>query len=154
MRPSALDHLGLGETLRGTVASWRERHPELDCDLHLSGDLDSLDEPVNITIYRVVQECLTNVVRHAQASRADVTVSREATGETGEAVVVTVDDNGRGFTQQQESDASRFGLIGMRERVQALGGSLEVSGDQGRGVRVRAVIPLSKALKKQRAGAH
>lgn len=154
LRPSALDHLGLGETLRGTVASWRERHPELDCELHLSGDLNGLDESVNITVYRVVQECLTNVVRHAQASRADVTVSREAAGESGEAVVVTVDDNGQGLTQQQDSDAFRFGLMGMRERVQALGGGLEISGGPGKGVRVRAVIPLSKAPKKQRAEAH
>jgi hypothetical protein len=154
LRPSALDHLGLGETLRGTVASWRERHPELDCELHLAGELDSLDESVNITIYRVVQECLTNVVRHAQASHADVTVSRERVGETGDAVVVSVDDNGRGLAQRQDSDASRFGLMGMRERVQALGGSLEISGEPGNGVRVRAVIPLSKSPKKQRARAH
>ncbi|MGH8632187.1 MAG: PAS domain S-box protein, partial [Burkholderiales bacterium] len=126
LRPSALDHLGLGETLRGTVSGWRERHPELDCELHLSGELEDLDESVNITIYRVVQECLTNVVRHAQAARADVTVSREKSGDSGDSVVVTVSDDGRGLTQRQESDASRFGLMGMRERLQAFGGSLEI----------------------------
>jgi PAS domain S-box-containing protein len=153
LRPSALDHLGLSETLRGTVAGWRERYPELDCGLHLEGELDGLDESVNITIYRLVQECLTNVVRHARATRADVTVSREAAGESGEAVVVSVEDNGRGLEQRQDSDASRFGLMGMRERVQGLGGSLEISGEPGEGVRVRALIPL-QALRKQRAEVH
>jgi PAS domain S-box-containing protein len=153
LRPSALDHLGLGETLRGTVSSWRERHPELDCELHLEGLLEDLDESVNIAIYRVVQECLTNVVRHAQATRADVSVSRETVGDSGDAVVVTVSDDGRGMNEE-ESEASRFGLMGMRERVQAFGGSLEISGEAGRGVRVRAVIPLSKSVRKERAGAH
>lgn len=153
LRPSALDNLGLGETLRGTVASWRERHPELDCELQLDGDLEELDESVNIAIYRVVQECLTNVVRHAQATRAEVNVSRGTAGDSADAIVVTVSDDGRGL-DQQESEASRFGLMGMRERVQAFGGSLEISGEEGRGVRVRAVIPLAKSARKERAGVH
>lgn len=153
LRPSALDNLGLGETLRGTVASWRERHPELDCELQLDGDLEDLDESVNIAIYRVVQECLTNVVRHAQATRAEVNVSRGTAGDSADAIVVTVSDDGRGL-DQQESEASRFGLMGMRERVQAFGGSLEISGEEGRGVRVRAVIPLAKSARKERAGVH
>jgi hypothetical protein len=154
LRPSTLDHLGLDETLRGAVASWRERHPELDCELHLNGSLDGLDESANITIYRVVQECLTNVVRHAQATRADVTVSRERAGQSDDAVVVTVGDNGQGLAHGQEADASRFGLMGMRERVQALGGTLDITGEPGRGVQVRAMIPVSKSLRKQRAEAH
>jgi PAS domain S-box-containing protein len=153
LRPSALDHLGLGETLRGTVASWRERHPELDCELHVEGEIEDLDESVNIAIYRVVQECLTNVVRHAQATRAAVSVCRQRGDDSEDAVVVTVSDDGRGL-DQQESDASRFGLMGMRERVQAFGGSLEISGETGGGVRVRAMIPLSKTARKERAGAH
>ncbi len=154
LRPSALDHLGLGETLHGTVASWNQRHPELDCKLHLAGELEGLDESVNIAIYRVVQECLTNVVRHSQATRAEVTVSRESAGQSGDVVVVAVSDNGRGLEHRHESDPSRFGLMGMRERVQAFGGTLDISGEPGQGVRVRAVIPLSKAPRKKRAEAH
>jgi hypothetical protein len=154
LRPSALDHLGLGETLRGTVASWRERHPEVDCELRLVGELDGLDEPVNITIYRVVQECLTNVVRHARATRAEVIVSRERVDDSADAVVISVSDNGKGLSQAEESEASRFGLMGMRERVQALGGRLDISSEPGAGMRVRAMIPLSSVPARERIEAN
>ncbi|HWN30625.1 MAG TPA: PAS domain S-box protein, partial [Burkholderiales bacterium] len=68
LRPSALDNLGLTETLQDSIAAWQSRHPELKFKLDFSGRLDDLGETINITVYRVVQECLTNVVRHAQAS--------------------------------------------------------------------------------------
>ncbi|HWQ40170.1 MAG TPA: PAS domain S-box protein [Burkholderiales bacterium] len=151
LRPSTLDHLGLGDTLRAAVANWRERHPEIDCELHMSGELDALDESVNITVYRMVQECLTNIVRHAQATRAEITVKRETEESGQDAVSVTVSDNGKGLSQRNELEATRFGLIGMRERVQGLGGRLEVCGEPGKGVSVRAVIPLASRAAPERA---
>jgi signal transduction histidine kinase len=142
LRPSTLDHLGLGDTLRASLANWRERHPEVDCELRIEGDLEGLSESVNIAIYRVVQECLTNVVRHAQASRAEVSLVRSRDAAGVENAVLTVRDNGKGLPQRNEFEATRFGLIGMRERVQALGGRLDVTSEEGQGVTVRAVIPL------------
>ena len=142
LRPSTLDHLGLGDTLRASLANWRERHPEVDCELKIEGDLEGLSESVNIAIYRVVQECLTNVVRHAQASRAEVSLVRGRDVAGVENAVLTVCDNGKGLPQRNEFEATRFGLIGMRERVQALGGRLDVTSEEGQGVTVRAVIPL------------
>ncbi len=143
LRPSGLDHLGLAETLRDAVASWSQRHPEVSWDLVLSGDLESLGEAVNITVYRVVQETLTNVVRHAGATRAQIAVSRESVDPTGDVVVVRVQDDGRGLGPGGARVSARFGLVGMRERVQAFGGSFEISGAPGEGVTVRAVIPLA-----------
>src|SRR5207344_2355692 len=72
LRPTALDHLGLSETLRDTVSVWRERHPDVACNLRLEGTLEDLGETINITVYRIVQECLTNVARHAAATRSDI----------------------------------------------------------------------------------
>ena len=166
LRPSGLDHLGLPETLRDAVATWSLRHPEVSWSLVLSGELESLGEELNITVYRVVQETLTNVVRHAGATRAEIAVSREsvtpasdaagpagdaaepagdAAEPAGDAVVVRVQDDGRGLGSGDTRERARLGLIGMRERVQALGGTFEISGAPGEGVTVRAVIPLAGA---------
>jgi two-component system sensor histidine kinase UhpB len=147
LRPSGLDHLGLSETLRDAVASWAQRHPEVNWALALSGDLERLGEAVNITVYRIVQEALTNVVRHADATRAEIRVSREPVAPIGDAVVVRVEDDGRGLEPGDAQASVRFGLVGMRERVQALGGSFEISGAPGQGVAVRAVIPLAAAAR-------
>lgn len=142
LRPSGLDHLGLGDTLRDTVSNWSQRHPEVRWDLSLAGDLAALGEAVNITVYRIVQEALTNVVRHAEATRALVSVSREHAMPFAEAIVVRIEDNGKGLKTANHRDGEQFGLVGMRERAQALGGTFEISSAPGRGVTVRAVIPL------------
>jgi two-component system, NarL family, sensor histidine kinase UhpB len=143
LRPSALDHLGLTDTLRDTVSNWRSRHPEIACELSLSGEIEGLGEAINITVYRIVQECLTNVIRHSEANRVDIEIGREQVEDLGDAVIVRVKDNGNGLPQRDESEATSFGLMGMRERVQALGGELEISGAPGRGVTIRVVIPAS-----------
>jgi PAS domain S-box-containing protein len=80
LRPSGLDHLGLAETLRDAVSGWSQRHPQVRWELALAGELDGLGEALSITIYRIVQEALTNVVRHAEARRVQVSVTRERNG--------------------------------------------------------------------------
>jgi hypothetical protein len=137
LRPSALDNLGLTEALEEWTATWRSRYPEIDVQLELAGELDALGETVNITVYRIVQECLTNVVRHAAATRARIRVARGAEG-----VEVTVRDDGKGLGERNESEAARFGLMGMRERVEGLAGRFEVDSRPGEGLCVRALIPL------------
>ena len=142
LRPTALDHLGLSETLRDTVSAWRERHPEIACDLRLEGALEGMGETINITVYRIVQECLTNVARHAVATRSEIDVARRNDPQRGDVVRVTVRDNGKGFAQRLEREATRFGLIGMRERVQALDGEFRIDSAPGEGVAVTVVIPV------------
>jgi len=150
LRPSGLDDLGLSETLRGALATWSQRHPDVRWELTLSGDLDGFGEAVNITVYRLVQEALTNVVRHAGATRATVDVSRARVATTDDAVTVRIVDDGRGFDPAGAEHRARFGLVGMRERVQALGGTFEIGGSPGEGVTVRAVIPLEAASQTAR----
>lgn len=142
LRPTALDHLGLSETLRDAVAAWRKRHPETVCNLALEGQVEGLGETINITIYRIVQECLTNVVRHAAATRVEILVSRSE-GASGDEVRITVRDNGKGLASGSERDSARYGLMGMRERVQALEGDFSIETSSGQGVTVCAVIPVT-----------
>ena len=142
LRPTALDHLGLSETLKDFVSAWRDRHPEIVCELQLDGAIEGMGETINITVYRIVQECLTNVARHAAATRSDIHVTRINDSRHRDVVKVAVHDNGKGFAQQREREATRFGLIGMRERVQALNGEFNIDSRPGEGVTVTAVIPV------------
>jgi hypothetical protein len=144
LRPSALDHLGLRDTLEEAVGQWRSMHPEIEFRLVVDGEVEGLGEQVNITVYRIVQECLNNVVKHARASMAEVSVSR--VNEDGQdSLRVTVRDNGRGLVDPAAVRATRFGMLGMRERAEALGGRLEMSGGDGCGLTVAAVIPLAES---------
>lgn len=138
LRPSALDHLGLQDALEDAVRGWRQRHPDITCRLDLEGDLDNLGERVNITVFRIVQECLTNVVKHAHASAIAIGVTRQDAGRLD----VVVRDDGRGLADGNTADSVRFGLMGMRERVQALDGEFTLDATPGGGLTVRVRIPL------------
>lgn len=133
LRPSALDDLGLAPALQALAADVGER-ARIDVALR-AGDLGSALPPdVEVAIYRVVQEALTNVVRHAGATHVRVDVERRDRD-----VMVAVEDDGRGLDGTR---LPQLGLLGMRERVTAVGGRLEVgSGAQG-GTRVEATMPL------------
>ena len=147
LRPSALDHLGLSEALREAVTTFQTRHPNIATELNLGPRIDGSGEDVNITVYRIVQECLTNVARHSQANRVAISVSRESVHGRDDALRVRVQDNGKGLPKSDAMAARRFGLMGMRERVQALDGQLEISGKPGDGVLVEAVVPLARSTR-------
>ena len=142
LRPSALDNLGLSETLQDSIAAWRLRHPELKFQLDLSGSLDDLGETISITVYRIVQECLTNVVRHAHATHVKIAVRRQP-AEKGahEMLQLEISDDGKGAPGEASSDG-HFGLLGMRERVQALNGSFRVDSAPDRGFCINVTLPL------------
>ena len=142
LRPSALDYLGLTETLQDSIAAWQSRHPELKFKLDISGKLDDLGETINITVYRIVQECLTNVIRHAQASKVEIAVKRQpAAAGACEMLRLAVCDDGKGTPEQAVQDG-HFGLLGMRERVQALNGSFSIDSAPDRGFCVNVTLPL------------
>jgi len=135
LRPMTLDDLGLTDALKDMLHNLRDRQPEIDWEWHFVGDLDDVPDPITVTIYRLVQECTTNCVRHAQASHVMVEVRLEREG-----VKVAVTDDGKGLSK----DLVRgFGLIGMRERVSALGGRIAFDTEEGKGLQVRALIPLT-----------
>lgn len=138
LRPIALDNLGLSDALRELAASSRLRHPELSVELELQPDLDGLDEVINISAYRIVQECLTNVARHAAADTVNVRLRLE---QASHLLLVEVSDNGCGMDPQSIGE-DRMGVRGMRERVHGLGGSFELLSTPGQGVRVCARLPV------------
>lgn len=135
LRPVLLDELGLVRALQDLVDGWNERHADAFCKLETHGHLDDLGEVANITLYRVVQECLTNVGKHARATEVAVNLERE-----GDRVRLTIGDNGAGF--EIASAPRGLGLLGMRERVDALRGTFDLATANGRGVTVTAVLPL------------
>ncbi len=134
LRPMTLDDLGLAEALRDMLHNWRDRQPEIDWEWDFQGDFSQLPDTLQVTIYRVVQECTTNCVRHAEASHVKVEVKADA-----ENVKVAVTDDGKGLGSKL---VHGFGLIGMRERVTALGGRIAFDTEEGYGLQVRVLIPL------------
>jgi signal transduction histidine kinase len=137
LRPAALDALGLRDAVADLVDQWRRRNPGVICGFEAEGDLSGLGELTNITIYRLVQECLTNVAKHSGATHVYVGVARTGAAE----VRATVRDNGRGMALHAKR--SGLGLVGLRERVEALRGRLELSGSPGAGVHVTAWLRLT-----------
>jgi len=139
LRPVALDELGVADALRHLVSEWQRRNPGVRSTLELGGRLDELGEQINMSLYRVVQECLTNVTRHARASAVEVRVDGSAPPRGG--LSVRVRDDGAGMPAGAGKRAG-LGLVGLRERVEALGGRFEVADRAPHGVEVHAHIPV------------
>ncbi|MFL6838761.1 MAG: histidine kinase, partial [Bradyrhizobium sp.] len=141
LRPVGLAELGLREALGALLRLWRESHPEVAIETRISPALGETGETADLTIYRIVQEALTNVFRHACATSVNVTIepAEQPAGMRGSrgCARVRVSDNGRGL---QPDHRFGLGLIGMRERILALGGTLDVAGGEG-GVTVEALVP-------------
>ncbi len=142
LRPGALEGSGLGAALRELTGAFRQRHPQLACALRIDDDAAELQGEVAMTLYRVVQECLTNVARHADARSVQVVLERLSAGESGSAprLRLTVSDDGRGFDERASGPG--FGLRGMRERLSSLGGSCQIDASSGRGTVVIAETPV------------
>jgi two-component system sensor histidine kinase UhpB len=138
LRPTALDELGLRAALEACVDRWQLSHPQLSVQLSMSGDLDALGEARSLALYRIVQEGLTNCVRHAQATHFYIDLTRAA--EPGGGVLLEMRDDGRGFAPDAQPRRGG-GLTGMRERVALLGGEFELLSAPGRGVTIRVEIP-------------
>jgi signal transduction histidine kinase len=136
LRPAALDDLGLLDSLRALVDDFATR-TRIQVALDLEGATRRLPPELEVVIYRVVQEALTNVARHARATDARVRLVTDQND-----VRITVEDNGRGIVP----DASpHMGWLGMRERITAMGGQLAIGAGATDGVRLDAQIPLGEA---------
>ena len=150
LRPLVLDELGLDAALDQVFTAWQSRYPELRCTLEIEPvALGRADEALALALYRAVQECLTNIVRHAGASALRVRLRALIAEDGGVRLLeLTIADNGRGFAPDQRFG---FGLLGMSERARGLGGEVRIGagspeiGRAGKGARVEMSIPLQAA---------
>ncbi len=157
LRPGLLDEVGLCYALKDLVANWSRSHGEVDCHLVLEGDLEGLGEAMNIALYRIIQEALTNVARHARAREVCVALRQgspdamipgalfPAQRRFSAVVMLDVRDDGQGFVDNSTEDAEKrgLGLTGIRERVLSLGGEVVIEGRPGQGVSIQAVLPVT-----------
>ena len=149
LRPTGLDELGLAAAIEDCMDGWRRRLPSVSFDCHVAAELTNLGEAVNMTLYRLVQEGLTNVARHARASHVAVTIDEhQAEPDRAGFVMLRISDDGVGVGvgPSTPTSGSGLGLVGMRERVEALGGAFEASSTAERGFRIAARLPLREAL--------
>lgn len=137
LRPAELDELGLAAGLNSLVSGWNARSGgKIHYQLSIIGDCASLPEPMAITLFRICQECLTNIAKHSVAANAGISLTI-----TADAVALTVKDDGNA-TDLPFADGPGIGLLGIRERVTALHGQLTLAIAQPRGLIVEALLPI------------
>src|SRR5262249_14687955 len=136
LRPHELGKLGLVQAIKSMVSKISD-----SSTLQLSTDLDEVDgllsEEAETSIYRIVQEALNNVVKHAEASEAKVTLKR-----TGVELLIAVTDNGKGIVTPSNGERNGFGLVGIAERARLLGGSCVVDSIAGQGTMLKLALTM------------
>ncbi|MCX6121959.1 MAG: PAS domain S-box protein [Ignavibacteriales bacterium] len=136
LRPQMLDDLGLLAALEWETEGFESR-TGISCEFQSSAGDIQIDSKKSIALFRIYQEVLTNILRHAHA-----TIVKSALRRDDEMLVFEIKDNGRGITLNEQSKANSFGLIGMRERALALGGQLKISGIADEGTTIIVRLPL------------
>jgi two-component system sensor histidine kinase UhpB len=137
LRPAILDDLGLAPALEWLVQKFQQRGG-IECDLELPDADLNLDSDRATTVFRLVQEALTNVARHAGATHVAISLAKDT-----DRLVLDVQDNGRGIRPQEITASTSLGLVGMRERVNRWGGRFEIAGSEGQGTRLHVEVPLA-----------
>lgn len=142
LRPTALDAHGLVEAVEQLVKDWKKQHPQVSFALSLDPSCQSMSDKTSIAAFRIVQESLTNIARHAAAKHVSIKLMRSR-GILADTLSIEIRDDGVGFNTY--SPRVGFGVSGMRERIEAEGGVFTIQ-SQGKGVLVSASIPLITAL--------
>src|SRR5262249_9764365 len=135
LRPSILDDLGLVAAIEWQVSQFKKR-TGIRTEVVSNGDGVTLPGEASGAVFRVVQEALTNVMRHANATKLRITLDR-----LSHALRIVIVDNGKGMTHSQETDLKSLGVVGMKERISRLGGELNIFSEPGKGTRLDIIIP-------------
>lgn len=144
--PKILEDLGLHTAIESMICNFESRH-RISCRLQLPDTVEpELDARIATAIYRIVQEALNNIAKHAQARHAEVKIEYGVTNMT-----IWIGDDGVGISMEKMHKTGSFGLIGMRERVSALSGKMQIESTEGAGTMIRIVLPLNvQATPKKR----
>jgi len=137
LRPGVLDDLGLAPAIEWQTQQFEQR-TGIHCSCSVKPSTVDLGQEQATAMFRVFQEILTNVLRHAQATSIDVSAFQE-----GQCFMLEVKDNGRGITAPEKTNIRSLGLLGMQERIQLIGGSVQIDGVAGEGTRVKVCVPLN-----------
>jgi signal transduction histidine kinase len=140
LRPGVLDELRLVKTLKSEAGEF-ERHTGIRCMFKTNAAQAKFDRLAAVAIFRIVQAALTNIARHAQASRAVIALMKRT-----KVLILTVTDDGKGITRNPIANHSSLGITGMRERALALGGTFAISGSRSKGTMLTVRIPLSRII--------
>jgi len=136
LRPRVLDDLGLPAALERLVFEWQSRL-HIPIDLMITPGAQRLPPAVETALYRIIQEALTNIARHASAQSASILVERRQN-----TVIAVIEDNGIGFDPHHNSNHQRIGILGMQERAKQLGGQLKIESSPGQGTSIFVEIPV------------
>lgn len=134
LRPVVLDEIGLVPAIQDMVDEWNEQHQDLFCKLTIENIRDTYNDAIDIALYRVIQEALTNVVKHASAEKVAVELIHR-----DDYIYLNIEDNGKGFAFK--SQLKSFGLTGMEERISSLNGIIDFQTSINNGFRVKIKIP-------------
>jgi signal transduction histidine kinase len=140
LRPGILDSLGLVAALEWQANEFQTRSG-IPCHVDSSVDDSQLDQQITTVFFRIYQEALTNIIRHAKATRVDVLLAEE-----NGALVLSVKDNGRGISEEEIANTRSIGLVGMRERAMLIGGEIQLRGAPGKGTTMTLRLPLSRPI--------
>jgi len=141
LRPVGFDELGVTAALEHCVGDWRARLPSASIEMSITGDFTILDETRGLTLFRLVQEALTNVARHARATAVQISIAAGRIADGKRFIDIRIADNGCGVDMRLPR--AGLGLVGMRERVAASGGSIVLASEPGAGFAIQAVLPLA-----------
>lgn len=138
LRPTVLDELGLEASLEDMLSNWRTQNPHTAVTMQIDPVIESLGCPDNIHLFRIVQESLSNIARHAQATAVTINLKQST-----QFMTLTITDNGHGYDPDQISPG--FGLLGIRERAESLGGQFHLQTHVGSGTSIRIEVPYNKS---------
>ena len=139
LRPSVLDEFGLVKALQNMIDEWNDNQDDIFCDFTFLDVPTDLSESLKINIYRIIQESLTNTLKHSNASQVAVTIKNDRLDNT-ERINLKIKDNGIGI--DQDKIIPGFGLLGMKERVEMNGGIFEFESSAGNGVKINIFVPI------------
>jgi signal transduction histidine kinase len=134
-----LDHLGVGAAIEWQAEEF-QRRSGVTCEVAVASDVFTIDMDIATALFRIFQEALTNVLKHSQATRVEANLKEEA----GK-IVLQIHDNGVGIAEEQMSKRKSFGLLGMRERLYPLDGTISITGKKQGGTTLTVIIPTSGA---------
>jgi PAS domain S-box-containing protein len=138
LRPDLLDHLGLVPTLEWYINEFTDRWPEIQVEFQVLGLKKRLNPEMELVLYRIFQECLTNIYKHAKAKRIEIILTY-----SHPRVIFIIRDDGIGYEQTRKGKSSRgIGIPSMKERVASFGGSVDISSTPGRGTTIRVDLPV------------